>query len=88
LKTEIAKIAERDKDCQILMSRPGINAFTSVAIKSRVGDDAKRFPIKKHFCSYAGVVPGADNSGEHVSNHTLVKHGDRILKYALTCAVS
>ena len=88
LETEIAKMAEGDEDCQILMSHPGINAFTSVAIKSRVGDHAKRFPTKKRFCSYAGVVPGTDNSGEHVSDHVHVKHGDHILKYALTCAVS
>lgn len=76
LETEIAKMAERDEDCRILMSHPGINAFTSAAIKSRVGDDAKRFPTKKHFCSYAGVVPGADNSGEYLSDHAHVKHGD------------
>jgi transposase len=88
IETEIAKIAESDLDCQILMSHPGINAFTSVAIKSRVGEDASRFPTKKHFCSYAGVVPGADDSGERVSNHMHVKQGDHILKYALTCAVT
>ncbi len=57
-------------------------------IKSRIGDDASRFPTKKHLCSYAGVVPGADNSGEHESEHQHVKHGDVILKYALTCAAS
>jgi transposase len=87
LETEIAKIATADADCQLLFSHPGISSFTAVAIKSRVGDDAKRFPTKKHFCSYAGVVPGADNSGEHESEHEHVKHGDVILKYALTCAV-
>jgi hypothetical protein len=88
IETEVAKVAKSDHDCQILMSHPGINAFTSVAIKSRVGEDANRFPTKKHFCSYAGVVPSADDSGEHVSDHMHVKQGDHILKYALTCAVS
>ena len=88
LETEIAKIAMADQDCQLLLSHPGISAFTAVAIKSRIGDDASRFPTKKHLCSYAGVVPGADNSGEHESEHQHVKHGDVILKYALTCAVS
>ncbi len=87
LETEIAKIAEADQDCQTLMSHPGIASFTAVAIKSRIGDDASRFPTKKHLCSYAGVVPGADNTGEHVSDHAHIKRGDTILKYALTCAV-
>jgi transposase len=87
LETEIAKIAEADQDCMLLMSHPGIASFTAVAIKSRIGDDASRFPTKKHLCSYAGVVPGADNTGERVSDHAHVKRGDAILKYALTCAV-
>jgi transposase len=86
IETEIAGIADSDKDCQLLMSHPGISSFTAVAIKARVGD-ASRFPTKKHLCSYAGVVPKATNSGEYVSEHTHVKHGDDVLKYALTCAV-
>jgi transposase len=86
VETEIAKIAEADSDCQNLMSHPGIGSFVAVAIKARAGD-ASRFPTKKHFCSYAGVVPKADNSGERVSEHNRVKHGDDVLKYALTCGV-
>ena len=87
IETEIAKIAEADADCQNLMSHPGIGSFVAVSIKARAGD-ATRFPTKKHFCSYAGVVPKADNSGEHVSQHSRVKHGDDVLKYALTCGVN
>ena len=87
IETEIAKIAEADTDCQNLMSHPGIGSFVAVAIKARAGD-ASRFPTKKHFCSYAGVVPKADNSGERVSEHSRVKHGDDVLKYALTCGVN
>ena len=86
IETAIAKTAEADSDCQSLMSHPGIASFVAVAIKARAGD-ASRFPTKKHFCSYAGVVPKADNSGEHVSGHNRVKHGDDVLKYALTCGV-
>jgi hypothetical protein len=88
LEAEVAKVAQSDPDCQLLLSHPGISSFTAVAIKARIGDDASRFPTKKHLCSYAGVVPGADNSGERTSEHGHVKHGDAILKYALTCAVS
>jgi transposase len=85
--TEIAKIAQTDTDCQLVMSHLGIASFVAVAIKARVGADASRFPTKKHFCSYAGVVPKADDSGEHKSEHGRVKRGDSILKYALTCGV-
>ena len=87
MEAEVAKIAEADADCRNLMTHPGIGPFVAVAIKARTGD-ASRFPTKKHFCSYAGVVPKADNSGEHVSEHGRVKHGDDVLKYALTCGVN
>lgn len=87
IESAIAKIAEADSDCQNLMSHPGIASFVAVAIKARAGD-ASRFPTKKHFCSYAGVVPKADNSAERVSEHNHVKHGDDVLKYALTCGVN
>ena len=86
LDSEIAKIAESDEDCNLLMSHPGIAAFVAVAIKARIGD-AARFPTKKHLCSYAGVVPKTDRSAEYSLQHAPVKHGDNVLKYALTCAV-
>jgi len=86
LETELARLAESDGDALLLMTIPGIDFFTALAIKSRIGDIV-RFPTKKHLCSYGAVVPGASNSGEYVSRHNRVKHGDMILKSALTCAV-
>jgi transposase len=86
LETELAKIAESDADALLLMSIPGIDFFTALAVKSRIGKIG-RFPTKKHLCSYGAVVPGASNSGEYISTHNHVKHGDMVLKYALTCAV-
>src|SRR5487761_1361594 len=86
LDSELAKVAESDEDCNLLMSVPGINSFTAVAVKARIGD-ARRFPTKKHLCSYAGVVPKTSKSGEYSLQHAPVKHGDNVLKYALTCAV-
>ena len=37
LDTEIARIGTSDNDVQLLMTIPGINCFTAVAIKSRIG---------------------------------------------------
>jgi hypothetical protein len=86
VETEVAKMAESDGDCCILMSHPGIAPFTALAMKARIGD-VSRFPTKGHLSSYAGLVPEADNTGEHASQHRHVKHGDDVLKYAFTCAV-
>jgi transposase len=86
VESEVARIAESDEDCLILMSHPGIAPFTALAIKARIGD-VSRFPTKRHLSSYAGLVPEADNTGEHVSQHRHIKHGDDVLKYVLTVAV-
>ena len=86
VETELARYAESDEDVMLLMTIPGMSLFTAVATKSRIGE-ISRFPDKKRLCSYAGVVPSASNSGEHVSRHGRVKRGDMVLKYALTCAV-
>jgi hypothetical protein len=33
------------------------------------------------------VVPKTDSSGERVTEHNRVKHGDDVSKYAVTCGV-
>jgi len=86
LESQLARIAQSDEDVLLLMSIPGIDFFTALAIKSRIGE-VGRFPTKKHLCSYSAVVPGASNSGDYMSSHNRVKHGDMVLKYAFTCAV-
>jgi transposase len=86
LETSLAGIAESDEDALLLMSIAGIDFFTALAIKGRIGEIG-RFPTKKHLCSYSAVVPGSSNSGDHISTHNRVKHGDMVLKYAFTCAV-
>jgi len=86
LETVLARVAESDEDALLLMTIPGVDFFTALAIRSRIGEIG-RFPTKKHFCSYSAVVPGASNTGEYISRHDRVKRGDMVLKYALTCAV-
>jgi len=86
LETELARIAESDEDALLLMSAPGIDFFTALAIKSRIGEIG-RFPSKKRLCSYSAVVPSVSNSDGYISTHNRVKHGDMVLKYALTCAL-
>ncbi len=87
LEVRLAIMVVDDGDVKLLMTIPGMNLFTASATRARIGDDVSRFPTKKHLCSYAGLVPGASNSGEYESRHNHVKRGDMVLKYAMTCAV-
>ena len=85
LEGELAKIASNDEDCRLLMTIPGVGSFSAVAIKARIGEIG-RFSDKTKLESYAGLVPRAANSGEYISKHRHIKHGDDVLKVALTTA--
>ena len=86
LQSELAKTATERADVQLLMTIPGVDYYTAVAIIAEIGD-IRRFANKKQLCSHAGVVPRADNSGERVSQHRSVKKGDMVLKRFLCIAV-
>ncbi len=86
LQTELAKTARERADVQLLMTIPGVDYYSSVAIIAEISD-IRRFANKKQLCSHAGVVPRADNSGEKVSQHRSVKTGDMVLKRFLCIAV-
>ena len=85
LDAELAKIASNDEDCKLLMTIPGVGPFVAVTIKARIGT-ISRFPDKQKLCSYAGIVPKADDSGDYKGRRG-VKRGDYVLKNALTTAV-
>ena len=86
LQAELAKAATEREDVRLLMTIPGVDYYTAVAIVAEIGD-IRRFSTKKHLCSHAGVVPRADNSGEKASSHRHVKPGDLVLKRFLGIAV-
>ncbi|MDG7038103.1 MAG: IS110 family transposase [Nitrososphaerota archaeon] len=68
-----------------MMTIPGVGSFSAVAIKARIGEIGK-FSDKTKLESYAGLVPRSANSGEYISKHRHIKHGDDVLKVALTTA--
>ncbi len=86
LQRELARIAVDREDVRLLMTIPGIDYYSAMAIVAEIGE-VERFPNKRNIASYAGLVPRADNSGEKVSQHRGVKGGDRLLKRFLCLAV-
>jgi len=86
LQRELAQLAVDREDVRLLMSIPGVDYYTAVALVGEIGD-IRRFPTKQTLASYAGLVPRADNSGDHVSSHSHVKPGDMVLKRFLCGAV-
>ena len=81
---EMARRAKGNPGVELLMTIPGLNFYSALAIIGEIGE-IERFPDAKKLASYAGLVPRADNSGDVVSAHRPVKRGNRVLKYFLTC---
>lgn len=86
LHRELAQLAVEREDVRLLMTIPGVDYYTAVALVEEIGD-IRRFPTKRELASYAGFVPHADNSGGRVSWHRRVKPGDLVLKHFLCNAV-
>ena len=86
LHTELARSAVERPDVRLLMTIPGVDYYSALAIVAEIGD-IRRFPTKAQLCSLAGVAPKGDNSGAKVSQHRWVKRGDMVLKRFLSVAV-
>ena len=86
MQSQLALIAGDRDDARLLMTIPGISYYTALGIVAEIGD-IMRFPTKHHLCSYAALVPRADNSGDKVSKHNHVKTGDMMLKSLFCTAV-
>lgn len=83
---EMARLAAGNRDVELLMTIPGVDFYSALAIIGEIGD-VKRFPDKRKLYSYAGVVPKSKASGEVAKKHLPVKRGNDVLKYFLCCAV-
>lgn len=85
LDEEVAKrVNSYQEDIDRLDSIPGIATRMAEQILSEVGTDVKKqFPSAAHMCSWAGLVPGQNESaGKRKSSKT--KKGNKYLRLALT----
>ncbi|WP_078430500.1 IS110 family transposase [Alkalihalobacterium alkalinitrilicum] len=85
LDQEVAKrVSSYQEDIDRLDSIPGIATRMAEQILSEVGTDVKQqFPSAAHMCSWAGLVPGQNESaGKRKSSKT--RKGNKYLRSALT----
>ena len=86
LTADLAREAVDRKDVELLQSIPGINYVLALNIIAEVGD-VRRFPNRRKFAAYCGVVPKNRDSGGKVANHAPTRHGNPRLTWALELAV-
>ena len=86
LTDELAKVAVDEETVRILQSVPGIDYVLALTMMAEVGE-VKRFPNRKKFAAYCGLVPKNSDSGEKVAVHAKLRHGNPRLKWAFSVAV-
>lgn len=70
---------------ELLISIPGVDRIIAWHLLAELGVDLKAFPDAAHCCSWAGMVPGENESaGRHKSNRC--RKGNRILRRVLAQA--
>jgi len=79
---EIDQIAKIDDKAQLLMSIPGIGAYSALLILSEIGD-ISRFPRENNLVSYAGIAPSVRSSGGKTHYGHITKQGSRWLRWIL-----
>ena len=85
IEDEMARLGHEREDVRLLMTIPGINVYSAVAIISEI-DDMARFRNKEKFASYTGLTPRQDQSGSRDIRGHVSKHGPSMLRFILVTA--
>ncbi len=82
---QIRKLSQTDRykeDYELMVSVPGIGLMTGMTILTEIGD-IKRFKRLDELCSYVGLIPRMNNSGERTVTGKLVNRGRKEIKIML-----
>ncbi len=85
IEDEMARMGHEKKDVRLLMTIPGINVYSAVAIISEI-DDFTRFRSKEKFASYTGLTPRQDQSGSRDIIGDVSQHDPSMLRFVLVTA--
>ena len=69
-------------EAKLLMTVPGIGAYTALLVLAEVGDFS-RFPTGDRLAAYAGLVPSQHQSGDTDRKGSITKEGNPTLRWAL-----
>jgi transposase len=87
LESEILSIAQKywPHVC-LVVTVPGIQAFSAVAIIGEIGVDMSVFETSRHLCSWAGLAPQNDNSAGKKKTTRVSRAGAYIKPLLVQCA--
>jgi transposase len=79
---QMREIAQADFDARVLMTIPGIGAFSALVVKAEVGN-IQRFSTKRQLYSYAGLVPWVRDSADHHRRGHITRAGSPLLRWVM-----
>lgn len=82
----IKDLVKTNDDVKRLISIPGIGQFTAWLLIAEL-DDIKRFRNAKKLAAYAGLVPSTYSSGGKTFHGSIIKGGNRYIRWAMVEAI-
>ncbi len=76
----------QDAKATVIRSIPGLSAFGSLAVASRVGDH-RDFPRSGSLANFWGLTPSSNSSGKTIRLGQITKEGSSVVRYVLGQAV-
>ena len=73
---------------ELVMTVPGIQLFSAIAIISEIGVDMSVFPTAKHLCSWAGLTPQNNESAGKKKTTRISRAGAYIKPLLVQCALT
>ncbi len=73
---------------ELVMTVPGIQAYSSIGIISEIGVDMSVFPSSKHLCSWAGLTPQNNESAGKKKTTRISRAGAYIKPLLVQCALN
>lgn len=82
INTYLENFAKNNKQCQRLMTIPGVGALSAVTLFAVMGNP-NDFPSSRHFAALAGYAPKVTGTGGTTNTGALRKTGNHLLKHTL-----
>ena len=79
---ELNLVVEREPQCQLLTSIPGIGVINATALFSAIGS-GQQFNSSREFAVWLGLTPRKSSSGNSFKSGGITKRGDRYLRKQL-----
>lgn len=88
LESVILSLSEKyTKELNLILTVPGIQSFSAIAVISEIGVDMSVFPSSKHLCSWAGLTPQNNESAGKKKTTRISRAGAYIKPLLIQCAL-